>query len=63
MVLRGELAQLVVDQRQQLLGSVRVALPDGIEDASHLIHACDYNHASGGSQNDNAGGKKSCRNR
>ena len=36
--LRGQLAQLVVDQRQQLLGGLRVALLDGREDAGHVIH-------------------------
>ena len=36
--LRGQLAQLVVDQRQQLLGGVRVALLDGGQDAGDLAH-------------------------
>ena len=34
----GELAQLVVDQRQQLLGSVRVALLDGRQDVGDITH-------------------------
>ena len=34
----GQLAQLVVDQRQELLGGVRVALLDGGQDARHLAH-------------------------
>ena len=36
--LRRQLAQLVVDQRQQLLGGVRVALLDGRQDAGHVAH-------------------------
>ena len=36
--LRGQLAQLVVDQRQELLGGLRVALLDGREDAGHVVH-------------------------
>jgi hypothetical protein len=34
----GELAQLVVDQRQELLGGVRVAVRDGIEDLGRVTH-------------------------
>jgi hypothetical protein len=37
-LLRGELAQLVVDQRQQLVGGVRIALVDGLEDAGDVGH-------------------------
>ena len=37
--LGGQLAQLVVDQRQELLGRLRVALLDGREDAGHVVHA------------------------
>ena len=33
-----QLAQLVVDQRQQLVGGVRVALFDGREDAGDVGH-------------------------
>ena len=36
--LGGELAQLVVDQRQELLGRLRVALLDGREDACDVVH-------------------------
>jgi hypothetical protein len=34
----GELAELVVDERQQLLGGVRVALLDGAQNARDLAH-------------------------
>ena len=37
-LLGGQLAQLVVDQRQELLGRLRVALLDGREDAGHVVH-------------------------
>ena len=37
-LLGGQLAQLVVDQRQELLGRLRVALLDGREDAGHVLH-------------------------
>ena len=42
-ILRGhprgsELPQLVVDQRQQLLGRLAVALLDGREDAGDVVH-------------------------
>ena len=33
-----EPAQLVVDQRQELRRGTSVALPDGVQDAGHLIH-------------------------
>ena len=33
-----ELAELVVDQRQELLGRLGVALLDGREDAGHVAH-------------------------
>ena len=36
--LRGQLAQFVVDQRQELLRGVRVALLDGGQDAGDVIH-------------------------
>ena len=36
--LRRQPAQLVVDQRQQLLGGLRVALLDVREDAGHVRH-------------------------
>ena len=35
-LLGRQLAQLVVDQRQELLGRLRVALLDGREDAGHV---------------------------
>lgn len=35
---RGKVAQLVVNQRQELFGGVRVALPDCGQDAGHLAH-------------------------
>src|SRR5262249_32125880 len=35
---RGEPAQLVVDQRQQLCRGPGVALSNGVQDAGHLIH-------------------------
>jgi hypothetical protein len=37
-LLRRQPAQLVVDQRQQLLGGVRVALVDGGQDAGDFVH-------------------------
>ena len=37
-LLGGQLAQLVVDQRQELLGGVRVALLDGGQDARDVGH-------------------------
>ena len=37
-LLSRQLAQLVVDQRQQLLGGLRVALLDGRENPCHFIH-------------------------
>ena len=37
-LLRRQLAQLVVDQRQELLGGVRVALLDGGQDAGDITH-------------------------
>ena len=37
-LLRGQFAQLVVDQRQQLLGGLGVALLDRREDPCHFIH-------------------------
>ena len=36
--LGGELAQLVVDERQELLRGVRVALLDGAQDSSDFGH-------------------------
>src|SRR5207302_5376596 len=35
---RGQLAQLVIDQGEQLLGGVRFALLDGREDARDVVH-------------------------
>jgi hypothetical protein len=37
-VLRGQSAQLVVDERQELLGSQRVALLDGGLDTDDCVH-------------------------
>ena len=48
--LGGELAQLVVDQRQELLGGLGVALLDGREDAGHVGHATEGNCRQGGLQ-------------
>ena len=39
--LGGELAQLIVDQGQELPGRSGIALLDGGEDPSHLIHDAD----------------------
>jgi hypothetical protein len=36
--LRGESAQPVIDQREELLGRVVVALLDGRENLSHVVH-------------------------
>ena len=35
---RGQLAKLVVDQRQELLGGLRIAVLDGREDARDVVH-------------------------
>ena len=45
-----ELAQLVVDQRQQLLRGVRVALLDGRQDTGNLAHSIEDNCPEGGEQ-------------
>jgi hypothetical protein len=37
-LLRRQLSQLIVDQRQELLGRVRVALLDRGKDAGHIAH-------------------------
>ena len=37
-LLGRQLAQLVVDQRQQLGGRVRVALLDGVQQSGHVGH-------------------------
>jgi hypothetical protein len=34
----GQLAQLVVDQGQELAGGVRVAFGDGVQDLGDLVH-------------------------
>jgi hypothetical protein len=34
----GEVAQLAVDERQELLGGVGVAMFDGVQDAGDLAH-------------------------
>jgi hypothetical protein len=36
--LRGESSQFVVDERQELLGGLRIALLDGEQDASDFVH-------------------------
>jgi hypothetical protein len=36
--LRRQLAQLVIDQRQELLGGMRIALLDGGQDTGHIVH-------------------------
>src|SRR5262249_57815895 len=41
-LLRRQLAQLVVDQRQELAGGVRVALLDGAQDAGHVGHSGEH---------------------
>ena len=38
-LLRRQLAQLVIDQRQELAGGVRIAVGDGVQDARDLAHA------------------------
>jgi hypothetical protein len=38
-LLGRQLAQLVVDQRQQLVGGLRVALLDGVQDLGDSAHA------------------------
>ena len=42
-LLRGQPAQLVVDQRQELLGGLRVALLDGGQDARDFGHGPNAN--------------------
>jgi hypothetical protein len=37
-LLSSQLAQFVINQRQELLGSVRIALLDGGQDLCHLSH-------------------------
>ncbi len=37
-LLGGQLAQLVINQRQQLAGGVRVAFGDGVQDLRDLVH-------------------------
>lgn len=39
--LSGQLPQLVVDQRQKLLGSRRIALLDGVQDLRNVGHRKD----------------------
>jgi hypothetical protein len=41
--LRRQLSQLVVDERQELLGGVRIALFDGRQDARDLAHSGEHN--------------------
>src|SRR5437588_12147527 len=40
-LLRRQLAQLIVDERQELLGGVRVTLLDGGQDAGDVAHDSD----------------------
>jgi len=35
---RGQLAQLFIDQREQFVGGVGIALLDGRQDVSHIAH-------------------------
>src|SRR6266567_3385065 len=50
---RGQFTQLIVDQRQQPLGGLRIALVDGGQESSHVAHEADspsvgeYNWQSG----------------
>jgi hypothetical protein len=37
-VRRGEPAQFIVDQRKQLRRGVRIAVPEGVQNAGHFIH-------------------------
>ena len=37
-LLRGQAAQFAVEQREQLLGGLRIALLDGREDSGNVIH-------------------------
>ena len=46
-LLGGEFAQFIVDQRQELLGSVRITLLDGRQDARNFTHGAPVSgHAS-----------------
>src|SRR5262249_23102336 len=45
-LLRRQLAQLLVDQRQQFLGRVRIALVDGVQYARNLAHGVQHNRRS-----------------
>ena len=45
---RAEAAQLVVDQRQQMRGGLRVALVDDIEDAGDVAHGGQHTAAVAG---------------
>src|SRR6516225_1264065 len=47
---RRELAQLIVHERQELLGGVRVALLDGGQDAGNVAHLVDDSRPEGGGQ-------------
>jgi hypothetical protein len=53
-LLSRELAQLVVDQRQELLGCRRIALLDGGQDVLDVIH--DVEHTARGCGSQPAGG-------
>jgi len=44
----AKLAQLVVDQRQELLGRLGLALLDGREDAGHVVHHRGHSEGSPG---------------
>jgi hypothetical protein len=47
---RGQPAQLVVDQRQQLFGRVRLAVRNGVQDAGDLAHKREYTLTGHGRQ-------------
>src|SRR5262249_39618818 len=57
-LLGGQPPQLVVNQRQQLLGGVRVALLDGVQDASDLTHDPEDNRGRGAEQMDFPGASR-----
>ena len=46
-LLAGELAQFIIDQRQQLIGGVRIAVLDRVQDASDLAHEVEDSKEAG----------------
>src|SRR5262249_5127142 len=56
-LLRGQLAQLAVDQRQELLGGVLLALLDGRQDACDLVHEGEDNPPRQGRQGNDLTGR------